>query len=127
MASVYEKDASSQLTEIREDIRMAQRRKSSDKGVDWSTLKGKFFHDFDDEGFVRHQGYVVDLVGDEIAIVQYFEWAIGSPSTVKAVWVRDIVDGGWALYDSSEAMREASDYGFVRSRPETRTETTKPA
>jgi len=97
---------------------MAQRRKVVSKTNDWTTLKGKFFHDFDEEGFVCHQGQILDFVNEEIAIVQYFEWVIGTPSTIRAVWLEDIVDGGWALYSSDKAMRDAYDGGLVRRRTE---------
>jgi len=95
---------------------MAQRQKKADKVVDWSTLKGKFFHAFDDEGYVQHQGCIVELAGEEIAIVQYFEWALGDRSTIKAVWVKTIVDEGWALYESDEAMRDAYEYFSIPRR-----------
>jgi membrane protein implicated in regulation of membrane protease activity len=79
-------------------------------------LKGKFFHDFDEEGYVRHQGQITDFVNNDIAIVRYFDWAMGEPSQTKMVWLRDIVDGGWALYPSDEAMRDAYEGGHVRRR-----------
>ncbi len=85
--------------------------------VDWSTLRGKFFHTFDDEGYVSHQGRIIDLIEEEIAIVGYFSWATGSPTTVHAVWVSDIVDDSWALYGTQEAMLDAYDIGLVRSKP----------
>lgn len=97
---------------------MAQKRKETPRISDWTTLKGKFFHDFDDEGYVQHQGHIVDFINQEIAIVQYADWVMGQPSTVRAVWLRDIVDRGWALYSSVEAMRDAYDSGLVRRRPE---------
>ncbi len=79
-------------------------------------LKGKFFHDFDEEGYVNHQGQIVDFLNDETAIIQYFEWVLGEPSQTKMVWLRDIVEGGWALYPSAEAMRDAYEYGHVKRR-----------
>jgi len=97
---------------------MTQRKKESEEVVDWSTLNGKLFHTFDDDGYVQHQGYILDLVGEEIAIIQYFEWFAGSPSKIQAVWVSDIVDEGWALYGSAEAMNDAYEHGHVRVRPD---------
>jgi hypothetical protein len=47
----------------------------------------------------------------------HLEWGTGSPSYHKAVWVSDIVDGGWALYNTAAAWREAYDIGLVKSRP----------
>jgi hypothetical protein len=95
---------------------MEQRKRRSRSAVDWATLKGKFFHTFDEDGYVQDQGEIVELVGEDIAIVLYFEWATGSPTYHKAVWVSDIVDGGWALYNNATAWREACDGGLVKSR-----------
>ena len=80
-------------------------------------LKGKFFHSFDKEGYVTHQGHIIDFVNDDIAVIQYFDWIIGEPSQTKMVWLRDIVEGGWALYSSAEEMRDAYDYGHVKHKP----------
>jgi hypothetical protein len=91
--------------------------KTSKIKPDWTTLKGKFFHTFDQEGFVQDQGQIIDLVGEDIAIVLYFEVYVGTPTSHKAVWVSDIVDEGWILYDSEEAMQEAYDLEFVKVKP----------
>lgn len=81
-----------------------------------SKIKGKFFHDFDEEGYVRHQGHIVDFINDDIAVIQYFEWGMGEPSATKMVYLRDIIEGGWALYSSDEEMRDALEYGHVKQR-----------
>jgi hypothetical protein len=96
---------------------MTEVKKTTARRPDWSTLKGKFFHSFDNEGYVTNQGQIVDLVGEDIAIVLYFEWFTGSPTIHKAVWVSDIVDNGWAIYGTDEAMREAYDIHLVKTRP----------
>jgi hypothetical protein len=96
---------------------MEQRKKRSRSAVDWATLKGKFFHTFDEEGYVQYQGQIVDLVGDDIAIILYFERSTGSPTYHKAVWVSDVVDGGWALYNTDVAWREACEARSVKTRP----------
>jgi hypothetical protein len=101
---------------------MVQRKKQTTKAtqlksVDWTTLKGKFFHNFDKDGYVQNQGQIVELVGDDIAIVLLFSWVMGEPTYHKAFWVKDIVDGRWALYSTDEEMREAHEIGFVKSRP----------
>ncbi len=96
---------------------MAQRKKRGSSTVDWATLKGKFFHAFDEEGYVRHQGQIVDLVEDDIAMVLYFERTAGSPTYHKAVWVSDIIDEGWALYNTGAAWREACEIHLVKTRP----------
>ena len=96
---------------------MEQRKKRSRSTVDWATLKGKFFHTFDEDGCVQYQGQIVDLIGEDIAMVLYFERTAGSPTYHKAVWVSDIIDWGWALYNTAAAWREACDIGLVKSRP----------
>lgn len=96
---------------------MAQRKKRGSSTVQWTTLKGKFFHTFDEDDYVQYQGKIVDLVGDDIAIALYFDWITGNPTYHKAVWVSDIVDEGWALYNTTAAWREACDIGLVKSRP----------
>lgn len=96
---------------------MAQRKKRVSSTVDWATLKGKFFHTFDEDGYVQYQGQIVDLIGEDIAIVLYFEWVTGSPSYHKAVWVSDIIDAGWALYNTDVAWREAYEAHLVKTRP----------
>jgi len=85
--------------------------------ANWSTLKGKFFHNFDEGGYVMNQGEIVDLVGEDIAIVQLFSLVMGEPTYQKAFWVEDIVDGRWALYSTVEEMREAYEIGLVKPRP----------
>lgn len=95
---------------------MEQRKKRVNNTTDWTTLKGKFFHTFDEDGYVKYQGQIIDLVGEDIAIVLYFEWITGSQTHHQAVWVSDIVDGGWALYNTNEAMREAYDLHLVKAR-----------
>ena len=96
---------------------MAQRKKRTSSTVDWATLKGKFFHTFDEDGYVQYQGQIVDLVEDDIAMVLYFERTAGTPTYHKAVWVSDIVDGGWALYNTATAWREAYQSQLVKTRP----------
>lgn len=96
---------------------MAQRKRMTSSAVEWTTLKGKFFHTFDKDGYVQYQGEIVDLVGDDIAIVLYFDRTTGSPTYHKAVWVSDIVDGGWPLYNTATAWREACQNHLVKTRP----------
>jgi hypothetical protein len=96
---------------------MAQRKKGASSTVGWTTLKGKFFHTFDEDGYVRYQGRIVELVGEDIAMVLYFDRHTGSPTYHKAVWVSDIVDEGWALYNTDIAWREAYETHLVKARP----------
>jgi|GEM_PF-2564493 len=96
---------------------MAQRKKGVSSTVGWTTLKGKFFHTFDEDGCVQCQGKIVELVGEDIAIVLYFDRTGGSPTYHKAVWVTDIVDERWALYNTDVAWREAYENHLVKTRP----------
>lgn len=96
---------------------MAQKRKRGSSTVDWTTLKGKFFHTFDEDGYVQYQGKIVELVGEDIAIVLYFGRPSGSPTYHKAVWVSDIIDERWALYNTDVAWREAYENHLVKTRP----------
>ncbi len=96
---------------------MDERKKRASSNVQWTTLKGKFFHTFDEEGYVRYQGKIVDLIGEDMAIVLYFKSPGGSPTYHQAVWVSDIVDEGWALYNTDVAWREAYDIGLVKTTP----------
>lgn len=96
---------------------MAQRKKGASSTVGWTTLKGKFFHTFDEDGYVRYHGRIVELVGEDIAMVLYFDRHTGSPTYHKAVWVSDIVDEGWALYNTDVAWREAYETHLVKARP----------
>ena len=96
---------------------MEQRKKRAKSTADWTTLKGKFFHTLDKDGYVQYQGQIIDLVGEDIAIVLYFECLVGTPTYHKAVWVSDIVDKGWVLYNTDEAMREAYDIHLEKPRP----------
>lgn len=96
---------------------MAQRKKEAGSTVGWATLKGKFFHTFDEDGYVRCHGRIVELVGEEIAIVLYFDQRTGSPTYHRAVWVGDIIDEGWALYNTDVAWREACENHLVKTRP----------
>jgi hypothetical protein len=96
---------------------MAQRKKRVSSTVNWATLKGKYFHTFDKDGYVQNQGEIVDLVGEDIAIVLYFERTGGSPTYHKAVWVTDIIDEGWALYNTDVAWKDAVHSKLVKARP----------
>lgn len=96
---------------------MEEGNKSASNDAQWTTLKGKFFHTFDEDGYVEYQGIIIDLVGEDIAIVLYFSWLTDNPTYHTAVWVSDIVDGGWALYNTDVAWQEAYDIGLVKTRP----------
>lgn len=84
----------------------------------WDSVEGKFFHSFDDEGYVKHQGQILRQSNDEIVVVAFFERLTGSRNGTKLVWLREIVDGSWALYETVEEMRDAYEHGLVKTRRE---------
>ena len=82
-----------------------------------SKLKGKFFHTFDKEGYVRQQGQIIDLVNDDTVLIQLYDWILGQSSNKKIVSLKNMAKSGWALYDSNEDMLYAFKYGLVKKRP----------
>ena len=77
-------------------------------------LVGKFFHDFDDDGKVQHQGHIVDMVADEVYVVDYADWMVGEKTWGRRlVRLAEIVDGKWVLYDSADEMRDSYEHGGV--------------
>ena len=100
---------------------MEKRKKSATKpskikAADWTTLKGKFFHTFDQDGFVKDQGQVIDLIGEDIAIVLYFEVYVGTPTSHKIMdlwrsteryefdWTHCTPKKGWKQYDARQEV-----------------------
>lgn len=89
---------------------MAER--TPEQGPDWNTLVGKFFHTFEDEGYIQRQGMVLGDLTDGYFMVQYFEWLSGSVSFygTQIVHIREMANA-WAFYATDAAMREAYEYG----------------
>ena len=85
--------------------------------ADWTTLKGKFFHDFDEKRNVVHQGIVLDYLTPEIIVVEYFGWHMGEPNTIHAKWLKDAVERQWALYTTDKDMKEAFTRDLGRRSP----------
>lgn len=88
-------------------------------GADWGSLVGKYFHSFDTDGYVRHQGYVVSQLREGAYIVWLFEWMTGSPASRELFTLSQMVEGRWHWYETGDDMREAYKYGIggVLSRP----------
>ena len=77
-------------------------------------LVGKFFHDFDGEGKVQHQGEIIGMVAEGVYVVSYADWMIGQRSWGTRLFRLDeIIDGRWVLYDSAEEMRDSHEHGGV--------------
>ncbi len=81
----------------------------------WNTFKDKYFHICDEEGYVKREGSILELIGENIAVVQYFDWVVETYS-IKAIWVKEIVDNKWCLYDSVESMYYAIKHGIVKKK-----------
>lgn len=73
-------------------------------------LVGKVFHTLDEHGEVKHQGVVQAIVGDDKALVQYFEWMAGIPSELEIVFINDMVSQTdhkglrWQFFEDLERM-----------------------
>lgn len=78
-------------------------------------LVGLWFHRFADCGEVEWQGQVLSVEGD-VALVQLYEWMVGSPSVIKAVQKSDLYSDKFALYASSEQMN--AEYKYLSLKAE---------
>ena len=79
-------------------------------------LVGKFFHSFDSDGYVQKQGFIEGVLNEDVLVVKYIEWLVGVGTTTQLVWLREIVDGKWHLYDDDEEMRDSFEHGLVPRR-----------
>ena len=64
-------------------------------------LVGKWFHSFNDNGFVKWQGRIVSYE-DPFYLVETFEWVMGGPDDQKLIKITDMAD--WVFYDDAEEM-----------------------
>ena len=78
----------------------------------WETLSGKYFHRLAENRRSIHQGRIHSIVGNEVLVVEFFEWVTGGPHSVGLMWLRDLVGQPHALYETSEEMQGA--YGQRR-------------
>jgi len=79
-------------------------------------LIGKFFHTFDAEGYVNKQGRFAACIEPNGYLVEYFEWFTGSFNGRYLIQADAPIKGGWAIYDTDEAMRDAYEYGSVKRK-----------
>ncbi|ACX52454.1 hypothetical protein Adeg_1350 [Ammonifex degensii KC4] len=98
-------------------MRKEKEKRLEEEKEKWKSLVGKFFHSFDEEGYVQSQGVVLSSLGNGYYVVQYFEWLTGSPCRVSVVHIGEMVARKWAFYESDDDMRYAFEYGFVKKRP----------
>jgi hypothetical protein len=70
------------------------------------TLVGKFFHTYHD-GVLENQGQILSHLGDELYLVQLYEWLFGAPSEQRLEPLTNMKE--WKIYDTAEEMRYAYD------------------
>jgi hypothetical protein len=77
------------------------------------SLVGRCFHVFGEKRKVQYQGIVRAMVGDDHALVQYFEWLMGEPTTIEVVSLERMsfgatpnsrAPGSWQFYQDDEHM-----------------------
>jgi hypothetical protein len=88
--------------------------------VDWTTLKGKYFHTFDEKLRISHQGLVLGYLNPDTIIVEYLGWQINELNTVHAHFLKDVVQGHWAFYPTEKEMKEAFTRYIAHRQIETR-------
>jgi hypothetical protein len=74
-------------------------------------LIGKWFHTFNDDGEVRHQGKVVERQGDTY-LAQLFSFMDGAPTTRRFLTNDEVAKA--AFYETNREMREE----YLRRNPE---------
>jgi hypothetical protein len=85
--------------------------------TDWTTLVGKFFHEFGEDGYVERQGVIVAEPYPQVFVVQYFDWL-----TDRITWglhlvaLDNILRGNWQFYLTSDDMRDAYKLGSMAHR-----------
>ena len=79
-------------------------------------LIGCCFHIFDAKGAIRSQGVVRGYLGEGYYLVQYFDWIVGSPSTMEVRPLTDMKpgreDGCWQFYENNEHMKYWHEYQY---------------
>lgn len=78
------------------------------------TLRGKFFHSFDQDAMVEWQGQVLGPSLGGYYLVQLFSWAMGENSNCALVHFSEMTD--WYFYQDQESMRYSYDDGQASRR-----------
>jgi hypothetical protein len=102
-----------------EDYRAALERISKMAGEDSSQktipakhpLVGAGVHWKDERGYTRHKATIIEVISSgstqvgDLALLQYFDWIIGEPSTRRLVRLSELASSEqWVLYSSVEEM-----------------------
>lgn len=89
-------------------------------GRTWSTLVGKFFHSFDEDGrYVEMQGRILSSLDDPPCfVVQYYEWLGGGHAWgLRLLEKTALLRGRWHFYRTNDEMIEAYEYGGIARPP----------
>jgi hypothetical protein len=101
---------------LREDMTPEQRRKMEEAKAK-HPLIGTGLHWKDEDGAVQHQAVVVDVVPSgnaavgDLALIQYFEWPMGEPSTRRLIPLVELASAApgkdrWVLYRDVDDMND---------------------
>lgn len=79
----------------------------------WTSLVGKHFHTFGEDGLIERQGVILARLDYGYFVVLYFEWISGSPwhYGTQVIHMARIAREGWALYATNEEMIDAYEHG----------------
>lgn len=82
-----------------------RREQTGTDGISANPKQGMFFHSFDADGEVAHQGCLLELTPAGYGRVQFFEWFWGQPS--KVIEVAPDYLSACIFYTSAAAMNAA--------------------
>ena len=109
----------------------AAKRSSPSSADPWATgIVGRCFHIFDEtpagEPRIQFQGVVRALVDHDKALVQFFDWIVGEPSTASVVLLSTMVcdppgsrkAGSWQFYENVEHMNFWYEHRYHKPKDE---------
>lgn len=83
-------------------------------------LAGVGLHRMDEHGRVQNQAMVLDVISSgstelgDLALIQYYSWIWGEPTTRALIPLREIATPTWVLYANTEDMN--AHYSAVDAR-----------
>jgi hypothetical protein len=66
-------------------------------------LVGRFFHAFDQHGFVQFQGRVVSQIDETHYLVQFYEWIVGEANTIHIRTLAQMLE--WQFNEDADHWR----------------------
>ena len=79
-----------------------------------SSIVGKYFHSFDDEGDVIWQGKVLEEEQPGWYLIQLYDWLIGAPNECRLVSFNGMT--GWIFYGDEEDWRDGYEKLYLRQK-----------